>query len=312
MSTPLHVGTTAWNWDAVTHADTLCAQAVTAERLGFHSFWLPENHFGQRAAVPAPLLLLAAVAARTQHIKLGSTSYLLPIRNPLLAAEEVAVLDRLSGGRLILGLGRGLSAAMFTAFGVAASDKRKLFQLNLEIMRRAWRGDSISEDAQGKAIYLSPLPLQQPSPPLWIAAFGPLALQQVAQLGLPYLASPIETLATLSANYRQYHEGVAEAGLAAVSIIPAMRTVFVSENAGETEAVRTALIPAMQTNARHQSASVEEWAIVGDKYYTRDRLAEYIERIALTHLIVRSGIPGVGEQAQLNSHQRLLEIVAGL
>jgi alkanesulfonate monooxygenase SsuD/methylene tetrahydromethanopterin reductase-like flavin-dependent oxidoreductase (luciferase family) len=136
MPTRLEVGTTPWMWDALSPAEMLCAQAERAQTLGFHSFWLPENHFGATAAIPSPLMLLAAISGRAQSIRLGCTSYLLPIRHPLQAAEEVAVLDQLCGGRLILGLGRGLSGAMFKAFGVAAGDKRKLFQANLNVMRQ--------------------------------------------------------------------------------------------------------------------------------------------------------------------------------
>ncbi len=312
MASTIDVGTTAWRWDALAPADALCRQAETAEAMGFGSFWLPENHFGQRGAIPAPLLLLAAIAARTQRIRLGCTSYLLPIRHPLLVAEEVAVLDQLCQGRLILGLGRGLSAAMFRAFGVLASDKRKLFQANLDIMRSAWRGESLGEDDDGAPMHLSPLSLQQPSPPLWVAAFGPLALQQVAALGLPYLASPIESLETLEQNYRRFHHDVKAAGLAPVHTVPVMRTVFVSDDRALVEQARTALARAVPAGMRQETASVDDWAVVGDRHFARDKLAEYVERLALSHLIVRAGIPGIGEQQQLRSHEMLLEIVSML
>jgi alkanesulfonate monooxygenase SsuD/methylene tetrahydromethanopterin reductase-like flavin-dependent oxidoreductase (luciferase family) len=306
----LALGTTAWRWEALSPADALCRQAEAVEAMGYESFWLPENHFGQRGAIPAPLLLLAAVAARTQHIRLGCTSYLLPIRQPLLAAEEVAVLDRLCHGRLILGLGRGLSGAMFRAFGVPASDKRRLFQANLDIMRRAWRGEPVGDDDHGAPILLSPLPLQQPSPPLWVAAFGPLALQQVAALGLPYLASPVESLQTLEQNYRRYHGDVQAAGHAPVDTVPVMRTVLVTDSEALAQSARTAL---ERTGAGVQSpAAVNDWAIVGDGYFVRDKLAEYIERLGLSHLIVRAGVPGVSDEQQLQSHAALREIVSTL
>jgi alkanesulfonate monooxygenase SsuD/methylene tetrahydromethanopterin reductase-like flavin-dependent oxidoreductase (luciferase family) len=312
MSIPLEVGTTAWSWGALGLADTLCAQAEAAQALGFHSFWLPENHFGSTAAVPSPLTLLAAISGRAQSIRLGCTSYLLPIRHPLLAAEEVAVLDQLCGGRLILGLGRGLSGAMFKAFGVAAGDKRKLFQANLDVMRRAWRGEALHEDDNGQPICLAPLPFQQPSPPLWVAAFGPLALKQVAGLGLPYLASPIESLAVLEGNYRRYHLDVAAAGQEAVATIPVMRTVFVTNDQAQSEHVRNAVAKAVPPAMRKKAIAVDEWAIVGDRHYTRDKLAEYIERLRISHLIVRAGLPGISEEAQLRSHEQLLEVVADL
>lgn len=312
MSITIEVGTTAWSWDALGPADTLCAQAEQAEAMGFHSFWLPENHFGARGAIPAPLLLLAACAARTQRIRLGCTSYLLPIRHPLLVAEEVAVLDQLCQGRLLLGVGRGLSGAMFKAFGVAAGDKRKLFRVNLDIMRRAWCGESIGEDENGAPICLAPLPLQQPSPPIWVAAFGPLALQQVAELGLPYLASPIETLTALAENYQRYHLDVAATGLARVLTIPVMRTVFIADDKALVAKVRATLTRVVPPTMQDKDTRVDDWAIVGDRHYARDRLAEYVERLGLSHLIVRAGISGVSAAAQLHSHEQLLEVVSGL
>jgi len=220
------------------------------------------------------------------------------------------VLDRLCEGRLILGLGRGLSGAMFRAFGVPASDKRKLFQANLEVMRHAWRGGSLGEDDNGAPIHLTPLPLQQPSPPLWVAAFGPLALQQVAALGLPYLASPVESLEVLEQNYQRYRLDVQAAGHAPVQATPVMRTVFVTDDAALADQVRTALARIVPATGRHAPAAVDDWAIVGERQYARDKLAEYSDRLALTHLIVRAGIPGVTEEQQLRSHAAVLEIAA--
>jgi alkanesulfonate monooxygenase SsuD/methylene tetrahydromethanopterin reductase-like flavin-dependent oxidoreductase (luciferase family) len=256
------------------------------------------------------LTLLAAVAARTSRLKLGCTSYLLPIRNPLQAAEEVAVLDRLSGGRLILGLGRGMQPAMFRAFGVEPAAKRKLFAANLEVMRRAWRGEPVAEE-EGRPLRLAPLPLQQPSPPLWVAAFGPLALKQVAALGLPYLASPIEPLAALEDNYRLHREAVAEAGLPAVSVVPVMRAVFVAEGA-RARAVREGLLRTLPPRLRDGAADTRDWSIVGDQVYVRDRLQECTERLGLTHLILRGGIPGCDVAYQRDSHAAVVQTVADL
>lgn len=291
-------------------ADALCRQAEQAEAMGFHSFWLPENHFGERGAIPAPLMSLAAVAGRTSRIRLGCTSYLLPIRNPVLAAEEVAVLDQLCGGRLVLGLGRGIQDAVFKAFDIDVADKRKLFRENLELMRSAWRGEPFAHDKQGTPVILSPLPLQQPAPPLWVAAFGPLALKQVASLGLPYLASPLEALATLESNYRAFNEQVLEAGHPPVLTVPVMRSVFVCEQAAQAARVREAMRSMLPPSPRDGEAGIDERVIVGDAAYVKDQLQAYRERLALTHLIVRAGGPGIEEGDQLRSHEQLVDIVS--
>lgn len=99
----MHLGLTPWRISGGVDAQELTRQASLAEGWGYESFWLPENHFTGDAAIPEPLMLLAAVAAGTRTIRLATTSYLLPVRHPLQAAEQVAVLDRLSGDASFLG-----------------------------------------------------------------------------------------------------------------------------------------------------------------------------------------------------------------
>lgn len=307
---PIELGTTPWSWRGAMQASDLCAQAECAESMGFDSFWLPENHFGNGRAIPAPLLSLAAVAARTRNLRIGCTSYLLPIRHPLQAAEEVAVLDQLSGGRVILGVGRGVQAAMFGAFGVDPADKRKLFARNLEIMCSALRGEPVVDDEHGTALCLSPLPLQQPSPPIWVAAFGPLALRQAAGFGLPYLASPVESLQVLEDNYSLFRREVADAGMPPVSVTPVMRTVFVTADQAQADRVREALAGSVPPGMRDKAAAVQDWALVGDLYYVRDKLDEYVARLGITHLVLRGGLPGVSDAQQVASHEQVLASLA--
>jgi alkanesulfonate monooxygenase SsuD/methylene tetrahydromethanopterin reductase-like flavin-dependent oxidoreductase (luciferase family) len=307
----IKVAVTAWSANAGWGADALCRQAETAEAMGFHSFWLPENHFGDHRSIPAPLTLLAAVAARTRYIKLGSSSYLLPIRHALLAAEEVAVLDQLSNGRVILGVGRGVQGDVFRAFAIAPGDKRKLFQANLTRMIAAWSGQPIVQSEEGEPVFLAPLPVQRPHPPIWVAAFGALALKQAAGLGLPYLASPIEPLAKLVENYGAYRQALRKAGQAPVSTTPVMRTVFITSDRKVAAAVRQRLADSLPARMRHKDVTVDDWAIIGDRDYATDKLNEYIERLALSHLIARGGLPGVAGVAQLKSHEYLLDIVSG-
>lgn len=310
MDLNLKIGVTSWKSATGWDADALCGQAELAESMGFHSFWLPENHFGDNRSMPSPLTLLAAVSARTRRIKLGTVSYLLPIRHPLLAAEEVAVLDQLSRGRVILGVGRGIQESVFRAFDLPSKDKRKRFGENLDIMRRAWTGEAILHDKEGKPISLAPLPVQKPYPPIWVAAFGPLALRQVGNLGLPYLASPIETLATLQDNYSGFHQVVSEAKLPQVKTTPVMRTIFITDNLRVAGELKSSLAQHTPNFSRGESSHIDEWTIVGDRHHALDKLNEYVERLGMTHLIASGRLPGIGNEALIQSHQALLETVS--
>jgi len=299
MSAPLpalELGLTPWDFSSLT-ASSLAAQAAYAESLGYRSFWLPENHFNAHA-IPDPLMLLAAVAASTREMRLATSSYLLPLRNPLLAAEQVAVLDRLSEGRVILGVGRGYSRETLNAFAIDPGEKRELFEWAYLRMLSAWRGEAVSLHADGSAaVTVMPRPVQQPHPPVWVAAFGPKALAQVGRLGLPYLASPIETLAELASNFARYDAALAAAGHPPMTVRPVMRTVFVSDSQATLNTLRERLSHlALPTG--HAPALADEWAIIGDRYEVRDKIAVYRETLRMSHLVVTrlrvEGVPSDG------------------
>jgi alkanesulfonate monooxygenase SsuD/methylene tetrahydromethanopterin reductase-like flavin-dependent oxidoreductase (luciferase family) len=313
MSDRLHLGLTPWLVPIGRRADELSRQAVLAEEWGYESFWLPENHFGE-GAIPEPMMLLSAVAGATKTIRLGTTSYLLPLRHPLQAAEQVAVLDQLSGGRVILGVGRGYQPALFDAFNVARADKREIFADCLATMRRAWNGEAIGADAN---VSLWPRPVQQPHPPIWVAAFGPKALRQAGSMGLPYLASPMESFNVLVDNYARHADACRQADAAIPEIVPIMRTVFVSRDAAQLDRVRDALtaqVATMRAQANdtmrtRMPETVEEWGIVGTPEQVLARIAEYRDRLGMTHLIAtRLRIGGIDADALEESIHTLAEI----
>ncbi|MEM7252041.1 MAG: LLM class flavin-dependent oxidoreductase [Pseudomonadota bacterium] len=283
--------------EGITAAD-YAAQGALAEELGFHSYWLPENHFGDQTTLPSPLMTLTAVAATTSRLGLGTGSYLLPIRHPLLAAEEVAVLDRLSNGRVMLGVGRGYQGPMFRAFDVSIKEKRNVFERSLGTMIEAWSGVPVPTGSETKAgtpetVTLSPLPVQRPHPPIWIAAFGPKALAQAGRLGLPYIASPVETLEVLAANLAVYDEALRDADQTPHHTVPVMRTTFVSRSATRVREVKAALAESAREMAKSPTAAmrragdaaIDDWALVGEPNEVADRIAAYRDGIGLTHLI---------------------------
>lgn len=311
----LHLGLTPWVGDLSGGAHLIAEQAELAEAMGYQSIWLPESHFLDRGACPSPLLPLAAAAARTSSIKLATTSYLLPVRHPVQVAEEVAVLDRISQGRVILGLGRGFRRALFDVFDIPIKEKRALFEANLDTILRAWAGEPISSNGT-ETITLAPLPVQSPHPPLWLAAFGPKAVTQAGRLGFPYLASPIEPYDRLVGNYSLHRETLRHYGHDDSIAVPLMRTVFVSKNrdslaiarvALEHQAAELAKSPAVAFR-RSENVRLEDWALVGYPDEVADAVERYRENLGMTHLIVRGHIPQV-EGSELRGS---LEILAGL
>lgn len=310
----LHIGVTPWREEGDGPGDSLPSQGELAESLGFDSLWLPESHFIAGWANPAPLLRLAAVAARTKTLGLGTTSLLLPMRHPVQVAEEVAVLDRLSGGRVILGVGRGFRPALFRVFGVAPREKRQRFEAALEVMRTAWRGEPVAweegeKGTDAQPIHVTPTPLQRPHPPLWVAAFGPKAVTQAGRLGLPYLASPVEPLEILADNYERHRNALPPGRSWAGMAVPVMRTAFVSQDPAQLERARRALSAQGQALARSSlrslrraaSSPVAERALVGSPQDVLAGVARYRETLGLTHLILRTHVPGLEPELLVES-----------
>ena len=322
----LHIGVTAWDMGLPGTAEQFARQAERAEALGLDSFWLPEFHFDEAVPLPQPLLPLAAVAGRTRRLRIGTGSYLLPIRHPVQAAEEVAVLDRLSAGRVILGVGRGYRAGLFDAFDVAAKEKRDRFERALDAMVAAWAGEPVGweeEDAgeggdpRGRPVRLVPRPVQEPHPPIWIAAFGPRALEQAGRLGLPYFASPIESMEALAGNFARFREAWAAAGTAAPAETPIMRTAFISRSRARLRVARERLAEQAASLARSPVGAIrrgagarpDDWALVGEPEAVRDRIECYRERFTMTHLVAsRTRLPGLDP----GDFERSLEHLAAL
>jgi putative FMN-dependent luciferase-like monooxygenase len=115
-----------------------------AERCGFESAWVAQHHFVEgEGGLPSPFVFLAQVAARTTTIRIGTGVVTLPMENPVRVAEDAAVLDLLSGGRLEVGVGSGGTPSAFPPFGQDSANRGEVFARNLGVLRAAWRGEAL-------------------------------------------------------------------------------------------------------------------------------------------------------------------------
>lgn len=303
--------------------DRVLEAVERAEALGLHSLWLPESHFHPGASA-SPLIRLAAFAARTRRIRLATTSLLLPVHHPLRLAAETATLDALSGGRLLLGLGRGFRAPLFEGFGVAPRAKRDRFDEALDAMLAAWSGEpfplrGLYWAAQDEGLVRLPLrPVQRPHPPLLVAAFGPKGLRQAARRGLPYLASPLESLAALEENQRLWREHLGAPLDPRAPRCPVMRVVHVAGSDSEAARVRCALeaesramsgrVPAAIARAAREPLA--ERVLVGTAESVAEGVARYRERLGMDLLVARSAVPGASPAESTASLERLAALAA--
>lgn len=191
-------------------------QIERADELGFHQVWLTEHHFMDDAYCPAPMIAAAAIAGRTRKIRIGQGVVLLPFYgHPLRLAEDTAVLDVASGGRFELGIGRGYRPHEFAGFGVDIKHRKAMTDEGLEILRRAWSGERFSFSGvhyQVNDARLSPVPVQQPHPPLWLGAATAKSRRQVAEGGYPLLISLITNIAETQQEFGDYTESLVRCG----------------------------------------------------------------------------------------------------
>lgn len=149
-------------------------QIDAAESLGFDSLWVTEHHFRHFGGMmPSPSIILAAAAQRTKRLRLGAAVSILPMHNPLRIAEEFAMVDQLSSGRLNFGAGRGMHPTEYTVFGYDWNNAQKRLPEALDIVIRAWSGAEFewqSEHYRFPKLRVFPQPLQKPHPPIYVTA----------------------------------------------------------------------------------------------------------------------------------------------
>jgi alkanesulfonate monooxygenase SsuD/methylene tetrahydromethanopterin reductase-like flavin-dependent oxidoreductase (luciferase family) len=145
-----------------------------AEEYGLDVMWLAELHFApQRALAASPLILGTAIAARTERIKIGTSVQVVPLANPLRIAEEAAILDHVSKGRLIFGVGRSGVVKTYEAMNISYAESKDREIECLEIIQRAWQGDNFSYKGKFydiQDVTVVPQPVQQPTPEIRLAA----------------------------------------------------------------------------------------------------------------------------------------------
>ena len=160
-------------------------QIAQAEALGFDTAWVAQHHFHeQEGGLPSPFVLLAAAAARTRRIVLGTAIVTLPLEAPLRVAEDAAVLSLLSGGRLELGIGSGGTASSFPPFGFDPADRPAIFARHTEQLLSALRGDVLTSD--GGALYPAAPRLVDT---LWQATFSASGAARIGAAGFGLMLS---------------------------------------------------------------------------------------------------------------------------
>lgn len=239
-------------------------QVAWADKMGFQSVMVSEHHGADDGYLPSPLVFLSACAARTENIRLLMAVLLMPLHNPLRVAEDVAVLDLISNGRIDLVLGLGYAKQDFENFGIEPKGRGKFLEEGVEVLKKAWTGDWF--EYQGRRVKVTPKPAQQPRPGILLGGNTPVAAKRAARIADGFVPGNPQA-------FVHYMEACKELGrevaLPSGSVGPGF--LYVSEN---PEQAWETILP----HALHEANCYAQWekegGIVGD--YNKPQTEESI------------------------------------
>ncbi len=202
-----------FSWSRRIPAETVYQRAMERidimEQTGYDCVWLAEHHFNTYSICPSVHIMGTHVAARTKRMRIGTAVSLAGFYHPLRLAEEVALLDVLSGGRVNWGAGRGFDATEMRAFGVPVDESRERFHEAVEIVLKSWDEGRFTHHGKYwnfEDIEVLPKPLQRPKPPVWMAASSPDAVKWAGERGFNILMDPHATHVEIGNKRRLYDE----------------------------------------------------------------------------------------------------------
>lgn len=292
-------------------------QTVVADSLGYQAAWFAEHHFSEYGVLTSPQVFLALAAERTQQIRLGTAIVTLPFKNPIQVAEDYALVDVLSNGRLNLGLGSGYLPHEFAGFNIEAKDKALRFNDSLAVIEKAWTGEKFSHTGdyyQFENIQLQVTPKQK-EVPIWIGTLSQNGAKYVGQMGysisgVPYVAC--NSISELKEIIDSYKETYRKAGHDEKKIkIPLALHTYVAETT--EEAVATAkphLDLYLDTrmygkNAKYEDLRDREQALIGSPEHVIELLKKY-EAAGCDQVMMLMNFGGLPHEKVLKS----LELIA--
>jgi alkanesulfonate monooxygenase SsuD/methylene tetrahydromethanopterin reductase-like flavin-dependent oxidoreductase (luciferase family) len=212
--------------------DEVVEQVDLMRELGYNLLVLGQHHLATPFQQPSSVPFLARLAPNAGNLRIGITVFLLPLHNPVDIAEQVATLDAISHGRMIFGVGLGYRPEECEAFGITMQERVPRFLEALELIRRLWTQDEVEFHGRFYAVprvQSTIRPVQQPHPPIWIAANQLNAVRRAGRLGYPWIMNPHATVSLLEEQVDKYREALRTHGHAWPAEIPLVREAWVAD-----------------------------------------------------------------------------------
>jgi alkanesulfonate monooxygenase SsuD/methylene tetrahydromethanopterin reductase-like flavin-dependent oxidoreductase (luciferase family) len=296
------------------------------DRADFYCYHLAEHHATPLGMAPSPAVFLAAVAQRSKRLRLGPLVYILSLQNPLRAYEDICMLDHLSGGRLELGIGRGVSPVEIGYYGVDPEQSRPRYQEATAILMEAFAKNTLTFHGQHFHFTETPIeikPLQQPHPPLWLGIGSPDGIPHAVRNRINMVSNG--TNAQVRALTDRYREEWAKTGGAAkdTPILGMNRHIVVAQT--EAEALRRAKpayaawfrnlnllwakkgipMPSLGYTSDYELAVERGFCIVGTPEMVGEKIDRQVEACGINYLMCRLAFGDLPYECSLESIELL-------
>lgn len=266
-----------------------------AEDLGFDSVWPAEHHFSEYGYCASPSLSLAAIASETKTLRLGTGVVVLPLNHPLRVAEDYAMLDLMSHGRVDLGVGRGYQPIEFRGYGVDQRRTREIFDEAIQVIQQAWTQEYVNLQGtyyQFTDVAVRPKPLQQPHPPIWMACLSPETFALAGRYGFHLLYGAVFGLPPDKAPERlqAYCRGLQAGGHdPATRRRAALMMIYVADSVEQArQEFADPVIWYYRTFAKYVAPPEGEAPVPGYEIYTRTR--DLVATVSWDQLLERRAV----------------------
>jgi alkanesulfonate monooxygenase SsuD/methylene tetrahydromethanopterin reductase-like flavin-dependent oxidoreductase (luciferase family) len=304
--------------DPRTRLQQTLQQVRVARQAGFTSIWAT-HHFLADFQYFQAIPLLARLAAEAEGMHLGTSVLLATLYHPVLLAEELATLDVICDGRLILGAGAAYRAKEFAAFGLPSKNRIQRMDQNLQLIRQLWSGQPVTYAAEHVKLDNAQLrltPLQGDALPIWLGATGPKGVAHAARAGDEWLISPELALDAVLSRQEIYVANLPEGVAPESKRYPMMREAHVAPSNSAASAAQSALRTKYAAYARwgHAvdsfEALLESTFMLGDVDECVKQVQRYRERVGTEMIAIRMQWPGLDQRDVLGSLERFAEVIA--
>ena len=293
-------------------------QVRAARDAGFSLIAAGQHYLAAPYQMSAVFPLLSRLAAEAGDMRVAASVILVPLHNPVELAESIATLDCITDGRFVFGVGLGYRDEEYTAFGIRRSERVGRFHEAMDVIKRLWTEDEV--EFEGKYFTVpktAPVtrPVQQPHPPIWVAANNDVAIRRAARWGYPWLINPHATVPMVADQWVGYKAALAEAGNPVPEELPMMRELYV---AADRETAYIESQPFLEGKYAAYASWGQDKALPGEESFSvpyqdlaKDRfllgspddvvseLRRYSAELGVNHMLFRMQWPGLPQEQVL-------------